>query len=162
MLAPFFIGGARGKTFTKEFMAQFEDEHRKFFNTPVPPAGLPDVGSGRFAAKLDYKSWMEFSKRQYLYMNLIEELPLVLTLIFITGLGSSISALIIGGFYFIARIIMIISWMHVNNLVARVLLDRPIVWSKWALFALSLYSAAKYLKIYNDYTQAYNEQSFFN
>ena len=62
MLIPLFVGRFRGKTFQKESMSQFEEEHRKFFNFPVSPAGLPDVGTGRYAAKLEYQAWFTFAK----------------------------------------------------------------------------------------------------
>ena len=43
---------ARTRTFTKEFMQQFED---------APIGGLPDNGDGRYSEKLPYKKWFEFN-----------------------------------------------------------------------------------------------------
>ena len=50
---------ARIKHFNKAFMQQFSEEHKKAFPNSEPAAGgFPDVGDGRYAAKLDYMSWV--------------------------------------------------------------------------------------------------------
>ena len=47
---------ARMRTFTKEFMNQFNEEHKKFFPDSEPSVGgWPDAGDGRYSDKLPYK-----------------------------------------------------------------------------------------------------------
>ena len=50
---------ARIKVFTKEFMAQFAENHASAFpKRPVPPNwGYPDTGNGYYGKKLAYKDW---------------------------------------------------------------------------------------------------------
>ena len=62
----FFVGGARGKAFGKEWMKKPEavalaDEHKAAFDKEavVPKfseSGYPDMGHGRYAATLPYKA----------------------------------------------------------------------------------------------------------
>ena len=47
-------GNARGKTFTREFMDQFNKEHQEAFGTDAPVGGLPDEGNGYYSSKLTY------------------------------------------------------------------------------------------------------------
>ena len=59
----FFIGvsvvSARMKVFTKEFMSQFTEEHKKYFPDGEPAVGgWPDAGDGRYSDKLAYKDWV--------------------------------------------------------------------------------------------------------
>ena len=83
-------------------------------------------------------------------MTLVEDLPLVLSLIFIGGLSQPIVALILGGWYFVATIICIIVFMKAHNASVRFWVSRSMVFTKWALFGLSLYTASTYMKIYHD------------
>lgn len=40
----------------------FKIEHERFFpGEKVPKGGYPDMGNGRYAAKLSYKEWYEFN-----------------------------------------------------------------------------------------------------
>ena len=53
----FSMGYIRRKIFTKEFMAQFNEEHQEVFGTDAPPLGHPDDGNGYYARKLSYGDW---------------------------------------------------------------------------------------------------------
>lgn len=57
----FITMAARIKAYTKEFMAQFAEEHAKAFpKRPEPPQwGYPDTGNGTFGKKLPYKQWYD-------------------------------------------------------------------------------------------------------
>ena len=47
---------ARLRVFTKEFMSQFTEEHKKYFPDGEPAVGgWPDAGDGRYSDKLEYK-----------------------------------------------------------------------------------------------------------
>jgi hypothetical protein len=73
-------------------MFQFLDMHREelkdSLTEPVldPHMGFPDCGSGRYSEKLDYKDWYDFNNAQRVHMNYVEQLPLIMALIFISAL----------------------------------------------------------------------------
>ena len=50
---------ARVKVFNKEFMAQFDQEHKNALgqSASVPKFGYPDCGNGYYAKKLSYADW---------------------------------------------------------------------------------------------------------
>ena len=56
MIGFIIAGGARRKVFTKEFMAQFNEEHEKAFGKGTKPnkEGYPDTGNGFYSQKLPY------------------------------------------------------------------------------------------------------------
>ena len=63
-LCGFIVGRARYKYFPDSFMKQkFLDEHKKSgLKARLEwSIGLPDMGSGRYADKLDYPSWVNFN-----------------------------------------------------------------------------------------------------
>ena len=55
------VGVHRPKVFTKEFMAQFNQEHQEAFGRDAPLGGIPDDGNGYYADKLQYKDWYDFN-----------------------------------------------------------------------------------------------------
>ena len=64
---------ARRKYFTKEFMAQFKEEHEKAFPGSEPAeGGWPDAGDGRYAQKLDYADWVKFNNVMRAHLNQVE------------------------------------------------------------------------------------------
>ncbi len=63
----------RFKYFNKDFMKQFAKEHAENFpDHKVPELGFPDIGSGRYAMKLDYKSWLTFNSAMRVHLNIVE------------------------------------------------------------------------------------------
>ena len=106
-LIGFVFGGApRFKYFSKEFMAQFKEEHEDAFPGTEPAVGgHPDSGEGRYADKLPYKDWVEFNNRQRVHQNFVEMLPLIVT------------TLVIGGL-FVPRVAM---WVSIIHATARIL-----------------------------------------
>lgn len=95
----YFVGGARGKAFGKEWVKtpaaeKLIEEHKKALGDSkddkvVPKfstSGYPDMGSGRYAATLPYKAWFEFNNAQRVHYNLLENLPSILTLHLVAGL----------------------------------------------------------------------------
>ena len=54
---------ARMKYFNKEFLSQFEKEHKLAFGpeTKLSDGGYPDIGNGRYANKLEYLDWYSFN-----------------------------------------------------------------------------------------------------
>ena len=88
MMGMLFVAPARfKKAFNADFMKQFEEEHEKAFPGTKPAlGGFPDCGDGRYAQKLDYKTWVEFNNAMRVHQNFIEMLPAILTIICIGGL----------------------------------------------------------------------------
>ena len=62
-ITAFITGSQRGKIFSKEFMEKnFSEEHLAAFpNSSLPRGGNPDMGNGRYAAKLSYEDWYTFN-----------------------------------------------------------------------------------------------------
>jgi hypothetical protein len=96
----FFVGGARGKAFGKEWVKtpaaeKLIEEHKKALGDAskddkggVPKfsaSGYPDMGSGRYSATLPYKAWFEFNNAQRVHYNLVENLPSILALHLVAG-----------------------------------------------------------------------------
>lgn len=78
---------ARIKTFPKDFMKQFGDEHRAavgIYNR-LEIGGFPDTGNGFYADKLSYKSWFEFNTSWRTAANYVELLPVALSIFLVCG-----------------------------------------------------------------------------
>jgi uncharacterized membrane protein YecN with MAPEG domain len=102
----FVVGFERKKTFGKEFMAQFEEEHEKAFPGTKPDAlGYPDCGDGRYSAKLDYKTWINFNNKVRVAQNFYELLPLIVVFLSLGGLVIPKITACVGFLYFVARIV---------------------------------------------------------
>ena len=87
MLGPLVVAPARFRTFTKEFMEQFKEEHQAAFPGSSPATGgFPDCGEGRYSQKLPYADWVKFNNSMRTHLNFVEQLPVVLTILCISGL----------------------------------------------------------------------------
>ena len=139
----------RGKVFTKEFMAQFQEEHNKAFpGTALPDYGFPDMGNGYYSKKLSYADWYRFNNAQRIHYNFLESLPFILVLIFIAGLKQPLAALILSCLYFTFRLIYAIGYVTGGpNL--RLIGSLPNLIIQFALFGLSIYTCSEYMKQYN-------------
>ena len=77
----------RQKIFNREFMDQFNEEHEQAFPGTTPAVGgFPDAGEGRYAAKLPYEAQMKFNYAMRVHMNFVEQLPMLLSILCISGL----------------------------------------------------------------------------
>jgi hypothetical protein len=94
----YFVGGARGKAFGKEWVKtpaaeKLAEEHKKALgdskdDKTVPKFssnGYPDMGSGRYASTLSYKAWFDFNNAQRVHYNLVENLPSIIALHLVAG-----------------------------------------------------------------------------
>ena len=87
LLPIIFTAGIRGKTFSKEFMSRFKDEHQEQFPGTEPTVmGYPDMGDGRYGQQLAYGSWYNFSNSQRVHYNFVEALPYQLAFTLIAAL----------------------------------------------------------------------------
>ena len=82
-----FVAPARMRTFTKEYMEGFKEEHEAAFPGTSPAVGgFPDCGDGRYSQKLPYHDWVSFNNNMRVHMNFVEMLPAILTILCISGL----------------------------------------------------------------------------
>ena len=65
--------------------------------------GYPDDGHGRFSDKLSDAEWMEVANAQRAHYNFVEQLPISISLLSITGLAFPRVAVIGGAMYIIGR-----------------------------------------------------------
>jgi len=72
---------ARNKYFTKQFFKE------NFPGVHTAKGGYPDMGSGRYADKLDTQSWIDFNNAQRVHYNYLESIPIVITCTLISGLS---------------------------------------------------------------------------
>lgn len=148
----FFVGPARRKAFSDNFMSQFMDEHREahaHLTEPVlePVNGFPDTGNGRFAEKLTYKEWYEFNNAQRVHMNFVEQLPMILTIILVASLTQPLAALILSIAYFLLRLIYAIGYAA-KGPQFRAFGAVPNILVKLALFGLAFYTSIQFMKNY--------------
>ena len=47
----------RKQIFKREFMGQFDPNHKAYFNTEGSPYGYPDNGAGLYSKQLSYYNW---------------------------------------------------------------------------------------------------------
>ncbi|KRW99077.1 hypothetical protein PPERSA_11678 [Pseudocohnilembus persalinus] len=82
------IGSRRSKFFSKDFMKQFEAEHKRHFTSDITKSdGYPDMGNGLYGQKLPYDQWREFNQAQRVHYNFLEHIASVLVFILITGIS---------------------------------------------------------------------------
>ena len=96
------VRNARMKCFNKEFMSQFDKEHKAAFgeDTCASLGGFPDAGDGRYSAQLKYADWYEFNNAMRAHMNFIETLPVILIILGVGGL-------------FLPLLTAIVAWLNV-------------------------------------------------
>uniref|UniRef100_A0A7S3IJM8 MAPEG family protein n=1 Tax=Strombidium inclinatum TaxID=197538 RepID=A0A7S3IJM8_9SPIT len=95
VLSPIIGMPARKAAFNKEFLATFEEEHKKAYpEGSVDGMGQPDQGQGWYSKKLDLKSWIKFNSAQRILLNYIESFPIIIPAAMISGLYFPLYALI--------------------------------------------------------------------
>lgn len=136
----FFVGRARGKVFTKEFMERnFNEVHRHELGADAPRGGYPDMGNGRYSERLTYAEWYEFNNAQRAHYNYLEHLPVVLFLGVAAGIKLPLEAAIAEMVYLIGRVFYSIGYVlkgPSGRLIGALLADLGLL----ALLGLGLYS----------------------
>ena len=106
------------------------------------------MGSGHFAKKLSYADWYKFNNAQRVHYNYLENLQLILVLIFIAGLKQPLAALILACIYFAGRTLYSFGYgmkgpggRNFGGMFAGL--------SLLTLLALSLYTVSEYMKMYH-------------
>ena len=103
----FIVGSKRSKTFSKQFMEEnFKIEHERHFpGDKLPAGGYPDMGSGRYSAKLSYKDWFEFNNAMRVHYNYLESVACVIIWLLIGGLVYQWEATAFGIVHLLGRIL---------------------------------------------------------
>lgn len=99
---------ARIAAFNKDFMSQFDAQHREAFPhlQKAPDMGYPDCGCGYYGKKLSYDMWLKMNNGQRVQINFLEQITFTLVTGFIGGLFMpewttyTLSAWFVGRFLF--------------------------------------------------------------
>lgn len=77
----------RIKSYTVEFMKQFENDHKEAFpERPSPPKfGYPDAGCGRYGKALPYGDWYDMNNGQRAQINFLEQITFIIGVSLIAG-----------------------------------------------------------------------------
>ena len=112
MIGFIFPGSKRAKVFSKAFMDKnFLEEHREWTGeADIPKGGAPDMGSGRYAAKLNYKEWYEFNNAQRAHYNFLEMAPSTFLWLLIAGIYFPVASAWLGLGVAVCRIIYSIGY----------------------------------------------------
>jgi len=128
------VAGARKKVFNKEFFAK----HFPEFKGSWPAGGYPDMGNGRYSAKLTLDEWTYFNNYQRAHYNYVEGAASILTFELISGLFFPRFTAVFGLFYIVGRILYAIGYRKSGargRLVGVLIVDVALL----ALFIASLY-----------------------
>jgi len=93
------ISRIRGKLFSKEF---FENNFPEF-KGHYPRNGYPDMGSGRYSAKLSDSDWLTFNNYQRAHYNYVENVASILIFLLLSGLFYPRMSSLLGVFYIVGR-----------------------------------------------------------
>ena len=110
----FISNYARHTTFTKEFMAQFNDMHREATGKDQTgdSGGFPDCGDGRYAEKLGYAEWHRYCSFFRAHNNFVEQLPVIVTILVFSGLFLPKTTMWIGFINVISRGVYTFSYIY--------------------------------------------------
>lgn len=106
LLIGFFIPGKlRGELFNEEFMKKyFGEEHKNATGKEIEKGGYPDMGNGKYSAKLSYEDWYKFNNAQRAHQNFVEFAPSGFVMLFIAGIYFPVASAVLGLALFIGRI----------------------------------------------------------
>lgn len=107
-----FPGRARGDIFTEEFMkTNFGSEHKNSIGLDIEKGGYPDMGNGRYSAKLNYEQWYRFNNAQRAHYNFLEFAPSCLVMHFVAGVYFPVVASALGVALIIGRFIYSVGYV---------------------------------------------------
>ena len=147
----FIAGGKRSKAFSKDFMEEnFKTEHERFFpGQAVPKGGYPDMGNGRYSAKLSYKEWFEFNNLQRIHYNYLESVACIIIWLLIGGLAPNFTwaAVGLGGANLVGRVIYHVGY-SMKGPKGRVAGFIIVFLTSFALFIISILSPLRLLNYF--------------
>ncbi|KAG8461138.1 hypothetical protein KFE25_003707 [Diacronema lutheri] len=96
----------KSESFTASKAVQaMRDEHKKAFGTDMNNLGYPDMGNGRYAAQLDYASWVMFNNGQRAHYNMVESVGPLVGALLTSGLAAPRLAASLGVCYALGRLL---------------------------------------------------------
>ena len=103
----FVVGRTRSKVFSKSFLRDnFGEEHSLYTHENIEDTnGYPDMGNGRYSAKLEYNDWLLFNKAQRTHYNYIEHVASILICTLLGGLYFPLLSSIFGFVYAFGRLL---------------------------------------------------------
>eukprot|EP01016_Furgasonia_blochmanni_P017372 TRINITY_DN2018_c0_g2_i1.p1 TRINITY_DN2018_c0_g2~~TRINITY_DN2018_c0_g2_i1.p1 ORF type:complete len:179 (+),score=30.14 TRINITY_DN2018_c0_g2_i1:102-638(+) len=106
-------GRLRPKIFNKKFLTDnFGEQHQREIGKPEPSyEGYPDMGNGRYSAKLSYREWWLFNNAQRAHLNFLEQLGIAVPAIILGGIYYPAQAVCLGSCYFVGRLLYSVGYM---------------------------------------------------
>ena len=141
-----FIQGARRKVF-KSVMGEFFETHTRLYEGAPPETGHPDCGSGLYSSKLSYRDWFDYNSAVRVHMNFVEQLPIILVLIFLAGLKLPFETFILSVGYFICRLAYPYTYLSSGGPNARTLAVLPMALIRLTLYGISFYSVKCFIEV---------------
>jgi len=120
----------------------FGQEHREAFGEELKGEGYPDMGGGRYSAKLSYKDWYNFSSAQRAHYNFLEWIASTMVFLLIAGIYFPIPSAALGLAVFIGRLIYAIGYTvggPQGRLIGVIINDLAIIGSFVLSFISSVY-----------------------
>ncbi|KAK9768666.1 hypothetical protein K7432_000501 [Basidiobolus ranarum] len=114
---------------------------RKKYTIPYP-----DMGNGRFAAKLTDEEWTEFNNIQRTHQNYVEQISTAQSLVLLGGLYFPEISATLGAIYIFGRVLYTEGYKRVGSK-GRIYGVIPIDLSLLGLVGVTLFGAAKTLKL---------------
>ena len=133
--------------FIRETLLEENTEYNELFGHDIQKGGYPDMGDGRFAAKLPFKEWLKLSVGQRAHQNYVEGLPLVLSSIAVAGLKYPIATAIMSLVYVIGREIYCIGYRRAG--------PKGRFWGEFfflpllGLFGLAAYTSLSFTRLFD-------------
>ena len=103
---------ARISIYTREFMSQFDDEHKQAFpgQETAPQYGYPDTGNGYYSKKLSYADWFKMNNAQRCQINFLEHINFLILGTLIVAFYYPVAAIVLQSFIFLGRLLFTIGY----------------------------------------------------
>lgn len=88
----------------------FGEEHKNATGKEIEKGGYPDMGNGKYSAKLSYEDWYRFNNAQRAHYNFVEFAPSCFVMLFISGIYFAVATAVLGLALFIGRLIYSIGY----------------------------------------------------
>jgi glutathione S-transferase len=123
----------------------FGEQHKTSTGVEIEKGGYPDMGNGRYSAKLSYDQWYKFNNAQRAHYNFVEFAPSCFVMLFISGIYFPIPAAVMGLALFIGRLIYSVGYVNggpKGRLIGAIIGDLVLL----GLLGLSLASAIMFIQ----------------
>ena len=104
------VSPIRNQVFNATFMEQFEVSHSPEIEGRPSESGCPDSGEGRFAAALDYRSWVLLNRANRYHSEFVQRLPFMVTVLLVSGLYLPYIAMSVGVWNAVVRLMSLFTF----------------------------------------------------